>query len=533
VQTTSSNVAAAPQTFTRKASGLVRSASFFDVFNFNVVNSIVGIGIIFMLAYIPSFYPGASLPWAVVITACLTAVQVAVYARMSTVFPRSGGDYVYTSRLIHPSIGFGFNLAIVVGIFFLIGQGGVYTGGYGIGPLLTVAGIYGRNPSLMDAGTWVSTSGWALFLIGAIALIGFICLFIFAGMKIYFRVQMGLMIAGAVGLLIAFIYGVALSRGTALHNIDQLLQGVGAEGVSKYAVGEAAPFSLKQTLMCVLWIELILGAALYSCFIGGEVKQPARTQQRGMLGALALITVEMFLGAVIFTHQFGYVFWANLGMANPGANGVSGVPSVIELSALSMNNRPVALLAMALFLVWGFALIGVNTAVTARCVFAWGLDKIVPKWLSRVSARFHSPYAALIVVMIGGVAWAAVFSAGLLTPLGSLWGFWLAYTGVFISAIILPFRMRPLWRASPCNGVVLGVPTIVIWGVGALIVQGYWDYVTFTDQVAGITPSQGIVKFGFFFFIAAAGIVTYFVSRAIRRTQGVDIDRNFQEVPPE
>jgi amino acid transporter len=525
--------ATAPQAFTRKASGLIRQASAWDVFNFDVINGIPGIIVIFMLLYIPGLYPGASIPLATLITGILAIPLVLVYARMATVFPRSGGDYVYNSRLLHPSVGFGINVTIVVAVLFLIGQGGVYTGGYGIGPLLRVTGIYWHNQGLIDAGNWVSSSGWGLFIVGAAALVGFILLFVFAGMKVYFKVQTSLMVVGTIALLIAIAYGLFLSKGTALNNIDHALKGAGSKGIAHFAVGTPVPFSLKQTLMCVLWPMFGLLAALYSCFIGGEVKQPAKSQQRGMLGALAFMSAELILVSAVFLHQFGYVFWANLGLANPSTYGISSTPTFIELSALSMHNGIIAVITLLLFSIWGIALVGVNTAVAARCMFAWSIDRIVPKWVSAVSTRWSSPYAALLLAMGLGIFWAALFSAKLLTPLGSLWGFNLAYTAVFISAILLPFRMRALWKSSPCNGVLAGIPTIAIWGVAALVAQGFFDYVTATDQIAGVTPASGFIKFSAFFMIALAATAFYFVVRAVRRRQGLDIDLNFKEVPPE
>ena len=50
-------------------------------------------------------------------------------------------------------------------------------------------------------------------------------------------------------------------------------------------------------------------------------------------------------------------------------------------------------------------------------------------------------------------------------------------------------------------------------------------------------PALGIVKRGEFFLWAGgtilAGVIFYFAARAIRASQGVNVDRAFAEIPPE
>ena len=227
------------------------------------------------------------------------------------------------------------------------------------------------------------------------------------------------------------------------------------------------------------------------------------------------------------------MFVANLGLANPSAYGISATPTIIELGALAAKNWFVALVVLLCFSAWGLAVIGATVLLASRCVFAWGLDRVAPGWFASVSRRWHSPYVALAVIFAVGVVAALIFAAGWITPLGTIWGYIVAQAATCISAMILPWRKRELWRASPEHARVGRVPRIFLFGLVGLAADLFQAYLSGTDSIAGVTPSAGILKFSFFFIIAGVGIVLYFVSYAIQKARGTNIGLNFAEIPPE
>jgi APA family basic amino acid/polyamine antiporter len=130
----------APRVFSRSATGLVREASLRDVLAFNVNMQNVVIGVIFSLLLIPPLYPAANI-YASTLIALAAAVPVSlVYAKLSAAYPRSGGDYVFVSRIVHPAIAFMSNFSYCVWGTFYIGVSGVFLGVYGVAPLLRVLG---------------------------------------------------------------------------------------------------------------------------------------------------------------------------------------------------------------------------------------------------------------------------------------------------------------------------------------------------------------------------------------------------------
>src|SRR3954463_14191712 len=94
------------QVFARNATGLRREASARDIFIYNTNNQNVGIGVTFMVLLIPALYVGGSMVTATILAGILALPMAGVYAYFAAAMPRSGGDYIYISRTLHPFLGF-------------------------------------------------------------------------------------------------------------------------------------------------------------------------------------------------------------------------------------------------------------------------------------------------------------------------------------------------------------------------------------------------------------------------------------------
>src|SRR5438876_2409687 len=98
----------APQdsNFTRNATGLVREVSMWDALIMNTLGMNVAVGSVLLLQQAPAIFPGGNLVLAVVIgTLLMTFTLLLVYSEFSAAMPRSGGDYVFVSRVLHPFLG--------------------------------------------------------------------------------------------------------------------------------------------------------------------------------------------------------------------------------------------------------------------------------------------------------------------------------------------------------------------------------------------------------------------------------------------
>src|SRR5712692_7407314 len=90
--------------FVRQSSGLVREASAIDAIIFNAVFSApVGATLAFGIFYALGTSPGADLVTALLIAFIVNIPVCIMMSMMASAMPRTGGDYVWISRILHPA----------------------------------------------------------------------------------------------------------------------------------------------------------------------------------------------------------------------------------------------------------------------------------------------------------------------------------------------------------------------------------------------------------------------------------------------
>src|ERR1700733_10829442 len=117
---TTGDMAGAPRLFTRKATGLVREGKTRDALFYKVLWSSVSLTFAFYWLFI-GFYPGSNALLGVAFAAILGVPGAFLYAMLTQVMPRTGGDYVFNSRALHPSIGFAGNFSYCVWLAIIYG----------------------------------------------------------------------------------------------------------------------------------------------------------------------------------------------------------------------------------------------------------------------------------------------------------------------------------------------------------------------------------------------------------------------------
>jgi len=108
-QAVTSSVPEASGLFVRRSSGLIREFRPSDVFVFNTLGYALGLVLMVVPTFIAALWPEQNVLLVVTIGTALTIFNAAMYGYLAGVMPRSGGDYVYLSRVIHPSAGFTAN----------------------------------------------------------------------------------------------------------------------------------------------------------------------------------------------------------------------------------------------------------------------------------------------------------------------------------------------------------------------------------------------------------------------------------------
>ena len=95
---------AQPKVFVREATGLVREFGSWDSFAFNMggIVTVVGLSTLFVSF---TYLLGANLIISLILILPVLVAYYIIETQLGVAMPRSGGDYVFVSRILHPSLG--------------------------------------------------------------------------------------------------------------------------------------------------------------------------------------------------------------------------------------------------------------------------------------------------------------------------------------------------------------------------------------------------------------------------------------------
>jgi APA family basic amino acid/polyamine antiporter len=537
-----------PGTFVRKASGLVRTAGPFDVLAYNINFISIGLLLTFMFLFMPSLYPGVNMYLSMLIAVILTIPTALVYGFLAASMPRSGGDYVYNSRILGPAWGTMANWNITIWWFFYGGVPSAFFARYGISPMLRVLGAYTGNMGLVSAADWVS-SPTGTFLLGALLLIVLTVIFVL-GLKRFFVVQNILFFLALLSTVLVIAVWLFASPG-AFHGALNATLGkisgqrdlyAGIVTTAKSGGFALSPFSFYYTLLPITWIYLNLGFSFSSAYIGGEVKNAKRLQLWSAPVAILIVAVIVMLTVFAADHAVGLGFIGSAGVITDWTKlGLSFTPTYSELAAYSAGNLFLAFLIMFGFLFWSYAWLPGQILNGSRNLVAYSIDGLLPRQLSEVHPRFHTPVFSLGVMCVASLISLAIY---VYTPyfatLVGIFGFILTFGLTSIAAILMPFRTRTIFETSPVRWRVFGLPLISILGVLSLIMCVIMEWIFLSDPNAGLlsttAPFFSQIPYGMAWFNVAiflSGLLLYFAARTVQARRGMNVDLSYKEIPLE
>src|SRR5207253_1210540 len=189
--------AAAPvRMFERQATGLVRAAGTLDVLVYNINFVSIGLMAVLVFLFSTAFYPGANLSvMTLLIFACVIPTSL-VFAFFAAAMPRSGADYVYVSRTLHPALGMMSSWNNTAWWFMYGGVPSAFFAYYGVGPFFSVVGERTGPDWMVGFGNWCVTPIGA-FVVGTILIAVLVAIFIL-GLHLFFRVQNVLFVLGMI-----------------------------------------------------------------------------------------------------------------------------------------------------------------------------------------------------------------------------------------------------------------------------------------------------------------------------------------------
>jgi amino acid transporter len=480
--------------FVRKATGMVRSWSVMDAFIYAFFSiNLVTLG---LYSFSQMYYFEGGMINALIVSAVFIFFEVIVYASLIAVMPRSGGDYVWQSRILGRGIGF---LLSVTGWWFILWLWVPLYGQMLAYEFLTpMAALLGAP----DLALWFTT-----YPSGPLVSMLLVCLIVFiyiaVGMKWYARVQKFCFYLGVAGLLIVFGLLLFNDKQTFIAALNANLPALFNLPAADYyadtlAAGQAAGTTFGPLGMIALGASMAMvpmmtffnlwpnwGSTLY-----GEVRG-ANDYKRNFWGMAAAIVVTA-LGALVFfaliNKTMGWdfyinangAFWSNIFYGTDVSIPVWPYP--VLFASFLTSSRALQILIVFLVGMWWFGWSGTVFLSSTRVIFAAALDRMLPEWVSNIEPRTKTPVNALLLMVIPSVIISILYAYNIASfqtiVLDATLVIAVTFLGTTLAGILLPWRQKGIFDGSPIAR--YKVASWLGWLVMALftVAAGYLIYLT-------------------------------------------------------
>ena len=524
----------------RKASGLVRDFGATDLI---LIASAMVFGLVFTTTQFPWFYgfnPGANLALSLTIAGIPFAFLMLVYWVIGVIMPRSGSDYVWVSRVFHPSIGFAWSFLYMFAVFITAYVGGLTAFSYALSIAVTIWGQLFSNPGLVNMGNFFSSPIGAFYIaIGFTILFAIFAVFGARLIKGLLYLSWGAAILGIILMwwLLATTNPVAFAAKwnavmSSYPTYDALQQAATNAGWTPPTGGLVAVMGALPLASLFLF-----GGNYGGNVIAGEVKDVRKTVPLALFLSLILGIVYWSISGYLTLNAVGENWFYALSYSwevQPSSYGLPFPPSQpLLLSVIAYPNTTLLGLIFLTYFFGSVQILFVYFWVPSRYFFAWSFDRIIPTKFADVSKRFHTPHFAigamtiLSVILLGLYAftsWPTAFTIGTF-----LWG--VAYVVPALATIVIPFTKKDLLEQAPefMRKKVVGIPIVTVLGVLCSISFAYMGYIAYTNPLITSPTLSGLeISVG----ILIACFILYYASLAYHKQRGLDIEMAFKELPP-
>ncbi len=527
----------------------------------NVVSFGGAWSIIYALEYLPT-YTGGNPVIGLLLTAPGILALLGIYYIFQVSMPRSGGDYIYMGRVLHPAIALAANFAgYTFFLWFWIGDAATVFTSQGLAQTMSVYGsLTGAQwaTNLSNAFNTSTTAGvWNTFIVGTIVIALFTAL-VLTSTRWYFRIQNVGMTIAIIGLIV--IVGLlATTSASAFANAfnnyatKNQLTGANATYANTATTGgtvDTSVFSNFNLFLVPLFFTVLFWVYV-SNYTGGETKEVRRSAKTALFGAFAIVFFASLAILGLAYNNLGTSFLAGAGdyALSYASNPLPVLPNLTLFTALLANN-PLLVLFLGIGIIAGFVLVAPQCMILmSRILFGYSFDRVIPSGVADVNERWHTPVKGILIAAIGGEVFLA-FLSGILGGSNSSFAFSLYYYAalaaigvtflfVSISAILFPYRKKSLYETScPVKRKIAGVPVISWLGIVSLVyVLGSFGFYTYNYQQYFGTGSMLANDYPWFLLIVGSmfigAIVWFYVARRYRNKAGIPFDKAFQEIPPE
>ncbi|SRR5579875_333192 len=531
-----------PTLFLRKATGLVRGWSVRDSMIYACLSTnFVTLGI-YEFTFAGPAFPKGQLITAVIISGIWVSFLVVAYSGLIVTIPRAGGDYVWQTRILGGPLGF---VTSVTGWWFI---------------LWLWAPIYGNILAVQLfqpiwatlKWTWPGTYTWfttptGVFVVSllTIAIAG---LLVSIGMAGYARVQRWCFIGGMIGFLVVVVLLLVNSHASFVSSFNleaRKLFGVSGAyaktnaaaakagyGTTALGFGPLGPTMLLVPAMMffILWPNW--GATLY-----GEIRGASDFKRvfRGMFGGLWITVACTVIFLLLMAKTVGWGFYQNLNSLDYNATPQFGIwPYPFMLAGWLVHNTAFQVILILVLSLWFFGWVGTLFLSSTRVIFAAAFDRVLPDRAAEVSERRKVPVYSLLLMLLPAAGLSAIYAYSTTFrnyTLDATLVIAVTYLFSAIAVVLLPFRKKELWQASPASRIkFLGVPVVPASGVITIGLLVFNLYEWLTNNLYFVNNKSSLIYMGAMYVLA---IVLYVIARLVRRSQGIDLGLINKEIPVE
>jgi len=578
--------------FTRQSSGLVREVSVTNALFFNTSAFIGGtLGGAYQIAVLAGVRIGTvgaftTYGIAAILIGAACVVLALIFSSLTSVMPRSGGDYVFTSRIvprIGPFLGWLESWGLVFASIALLQFETVQT--------LRSTQVEGR---IIGIGTGIdffnNANGWFTDgntgdvtgipgFIAALVVFAFVAWVVLQPTRTFHRIVTSLTILGIVGWALMALFGLVFFDATQFAaNLPKYANGITADQLAKAAsdAGLTSGFSFVPDNLTTWPFMLMAGVMLfqfigfqYSAYISGEVRgNVKRGILLAVLGALAMAVLMNSIYAEALGRRLGMdaqtawsaLWWGYIDPAKAGVQLPMGSPNYFQLmgAVARPDLWPIWTVVGAASTLFPFLLMPVYVIFISRIALAWSLDRQVPEWLGEVSERLRAPSKAIFATLAMGVLFLITWAfpvlkwvgLGFLAPssdpaldgkLNLAASAWFTILASSLSWImpgvnaLLARRTRgdlvkdaPYVQWLPILGAIWLVFTLLLYwfaGVGPIL-----NTISGGAEVLAYLNSSGVTFVAIVFLV---GIVWYVIQAFRNRQAGVQTELMYQMLPPD
>jgi len=477
------------------------------------------LGIIGYTTVLLSTTAGVNLVYGSIIAWAITLPEVVVYTMMTTRISRTGGDYVWVSRVYGGFFGgalsfMGYTLEtlaylalIALATVVAIGSVGVSLGYSNMLPLALPGSVSGSNLP-------------AQALIAAVVIAVLIAINLLKP-KLGYKVVSITVIIGVIATFVGIF--TLLSAGTAgVQGYMSFLNSIGANATySSVSLPPTTPtFDFGGTIFMMPFFAIF-------CYPWLNAGPAVASEIKGK-GALRYnVVISSFVTLIVITSAFAAMYYAGgylfingaLGNANLVYNwtfnfwtlamGVSTIPAVSWFIGLG-------------WILWNVAILAYGIIVLSRYLFAQSFDRFLPEKISYVSPRYNSPTIALLIELVGTIvliALATLFYGTLESLFGAIIASMVYFLFIGLAATIYAFKNEK-GRSK------------AILGTAGILMAIVFSYLTYQFLAFPAIWGGNPLAYGWAFGSFVAGIIIYLISKSYYSKRGIDISLAYKELPP-